>query len=85
MQQSFIEIDVRDDLALQKEPFDKIMGAVKQLQDGQSRISPAPVNPVPLHKVLGRKGFDHTEEKIEKKHWRVVYTKKPVTPKEGRI
>ncbi|MBU6079931.1 DUF2249 domain-containing protein [Allobacillus halotolerans] len=85
MQQSFIEIDVRDDLALKKEPFDKIMGAVKQLQDGQSLILHAPFNPVPLHKVLGRKGFDHTEEKIEKKHWRVVYTKKPVTPKEGRI
>lgn len=75
MQQSFIEIDVRDDLALKKEPFDKIMGAVKQLQDGQSLILHAPFNPVPLHKVLGRKGFDHTEEKIEKKHWRVVYTK----------
>lgn len=43
MQQSFIEIDVRDDLALKKEPFDKIMGAVKQLQDGQSLILPCAI------------------------------------------
>lgn len=74
--ENFIEIDVREDLALKKEPFDKIMNAVKQVKDGQSLILHAPFNPVPLHKVLGRKGFEHDEEKIDKKHWRVVYTKK---------
>lgn len=57
MQQSFIEIDVRDDLALKKEPFDKIMGAVKQLQDGQSLILHAPFNPVPYTKYWDVKGL----------------------------
>lgn len=74
--QDYIEIDVREDLRLKKEPFDKIMGAVKQLKDGQAFILHAPFNPVPLHKVLGRKGFEYDAQKIEKKHWKVVYTRK---------
>ncbi|WP_026905794.1 DUF2249 domain-containing protein [Paucisalibacillus globulus] len=76
--QDYIEVDVREDLRLKKEPFDKIMSAVKQLQDGQAFILHAPFNPVPLHKVLGRKGFEYEAEKIEKKHWKVIYTKKEV-------
>jgi uncharacterized protein (DUF2249 family) len=74
--QTAIELDVREDLRLKKEPFDKIMGAVKQLEEGQSFILHAPFNPVPLHKVLGRKGFDYNSQKIDKKHWKVIYTKK---------
>jgi uncharacterized protein (DUF2249 family) len=76
--QDYIEVDVREDLRLKKEPFDKIMSAVKQLQDGQAFILHVPFNPVPLHKVLGRKGFEYEAEKIEKKHWKVIYTKKEV-------
>jgi len=74
--QEFVELDVREDLRLKKEPFDKIMGAVKQVKDGQAFILHAPFNPVPLHKVLGRRGFEYEAEKIEKKHWKVTYTKK---------
>ena len=74
-QQDFVELDVREDLRLKKEPFDKIMGTVKGLKAGQDFILHAPFNPVPLHKVLGRRGFTYEAEKIEKKHWRVVYKK----------
>lgn len=79
-QKNVIELDVREDLRLKREPFDKIMGTVKQLKDGQAFVLHAPFNPVPLHKVLGRRGFEYKAEKVEKKHWRVVYTKK-----EGKI
>ncbi|OZU87989.1 hypothetical protein CIL03_14905 [Virgibacillus indicus] len=72
---AIIELDVREDLRLKKEPFDKIMGTVKQVEDGQAFILHAPFNPVPLHKVLKRKGFEYEAEKIEKKHWKVTYTK----------
>jgi uncharacterized protein (DUF2249 family) len=75
-QQNYIELDVREDLRLKKEPFDKIMGAVRGLKDGQAFILHAPFNPVPLHKVLGRKGFIYDAQKIDKKHWKVIYTKK---------
>ncbi|WP_085992619.1 DUF2249 domain-containing protein [Oceanobacillus senegalensis] len=70
-----VELDVREDLKLKREPFDKIMGTVKSLKEGQAFVLHAPFNPVPLHKVLGRKGFEHEAEKVEKKHWKVTYTK----------
>ncbi|HSH25469.1 MAG TPA: DUF2249 domain-containing protein, partial [Massilibacterium sp.] len=53
----------------------KIMGAVKSLKEGQTFILHAPFNPVPLHKVLKRKGFKYEAEKIERKHWKVIYKK----------
>ncbi|WP_099157198.1 DUF2249 domain-containing protein [Virgibacillus ndiopensis] len=73
------ELDVREDLRLKKEPFDKIMAAVKQLKVGEIFILHAPFNPVPLHAVLKRKGFDHEAEKIDRKHWKVTYLKKEGT------
>ncbi|SDQ88137.1 DUF2249 domain-containing protein [Virgibacillus salinus] len=72
----FVELDVREDLRMKKEPFDKIMGAVKEVNDGESFILHAPFNPVPLHAILRRKGFERIVEKIESKHWKVTYTKK---------
>ncbi|MFC4559296.1 DUF2249 domain-containing protein [Virgibacillus kekensis] len=72
---SVVELDVREDLAMKKEPFDKIMGTVKTLKDGEAFVLHAPFNPVPLHAVLKRKGFENKVEKIEKKHWKVTYTK----------
>lgn len=74
--ENILELDVREDLRLKKEPFDKIMGAVKQLKEGQDFILHAPFNPIPLHAVLKRKGFTHEAEKIERKHWKVIYRKK---------
>ncbi|SEQ43465.1 Uncharacterized conserved protein [Virgibacillus subterraneus] len=71
-----VELDVREDLRMKKEPFDKIMGAVKEVNDGESFILHAPFNPVPLHAILRRKGFERIVEKIESKHWKVTYTKK---------
>ncbi|RYG72638.1 DUF2249 domain-containing protein [Lentibacillus lipolyticus] len=70
-----VELDVREDLAMKKEPFDKIMGTVKNLQDGEGFILHAPFNPIPLHKILKRRGFSYEAEKIEKKHWKVMYMK----------
>jgi uncharacterized protein (DUF2249 family) len=72
----YVDLDVREDLRLKKEPFDKIMATVKSLKEGQAFVLHAPFNPLPLHKVLGRRGFEHKAEKIEKKHWKVIYTKK---------
>lgn len=73
MTEEYIEVDVREDLRLNKEPFDRIMHAVKSLDDHQYLILHAPFNPVPLHKVLKRRGFTHKAEKIERKHWKVMY------------
>ncbi|QUG42894.1 DUF2249 domain-containing protein [Psychrobacillus sp. INOP01] len=74
--QTIVELDVREDLLLKKEPFDKIMGAVKQLKPGQIFVLHAPFNPIPLHKLLGSKGFIYEVIKLEKKHWQVTYIQK---------
>ncbi|WP_019376236.1 DUF2249 domain-containing protein [Virgibacillus halodenitrificans] len=74
-----VVLDVREDLRLKKEPFDKIMAAVKSIEVGQELILHAPFNPLPLHKVLHRKGFAHQVEKVEKRHWIVTYVKKGAT------
>ncbi len=74
--QNYIELDVREDLAQKSDPFDKIMGAVKELQDGQGLVLYAIFNPAPLHKVMERKGFTNKVEQIENKHWKVTYTPK---------
>ncbi|MUV36455.1 hypothetical protein JNUCC1_00257 [Lentibacillus sp. JNUCC-1] len=74
--ENVLEVDVREDLRLKKEPFDKIMTAVKSLKPGQTLELHAPFNPVPLHSVLKRRGFTHEAEKLERKHWKVIYRKK---------
>jgi uncharacterized protein (DUF2249 family) len=75
-EKTFVELDVREDIRLKKEPFDKIMLTVNDLQEGQGFILHAPFNPEPLHRVLGRKGFDHKAIELEQAHWKVTYTKK---------
>ncbi|MEC5423624.1 DUF2249 domain-containing protein [Virgibacillus sp. C22-A2] len=75
IKEAFLELDVREDLRLKKEPFDKIMSTIKQLEEGQDFILHAPFNPVPLHAVLRRKGFENKSEKVDKKHWKTVYTR----------
>ena len=75
---TIVELDVREDLLLKKEPFDKIMGAVKQLKPGQIFVLHAPFNPIPLHKLLSKKGFVYEVIKLEKKHWQVTYIQKEV-------
>jgi uncharacterized protein (DUF2249 family) len=72
---SYVELDVREDIKLKKEPYKKIMAAINGLKDGQDFILHAPFKPVPLFKVLKKKGFDHEEEEIEPKHWKVIFRK----------
>ncbi|MBB6453090.1 uncharacterized protein (DUF2249 family) [Salirhabdus euzebyi] len=74
----YVELDVREDLRLKMEPFQKIMTAVNGLKEGQDFILHAPFKPVPLFKVLERKGFEHESVKIAQKHWKVIFRKKEV-------
>ena len=77
MEQKIIELDVREDLANKLEPFQKIMEAIKELKDANDIfILHAPFKPTPLFAVLKAKGFTHEEEEIDKKHWKITFTKK---------
>lgn len=76
MEQKIIELDVREDLKNKLEPFQKIMEAVKELNNTNDVfILHAPFKPVPLFTVLKAKGFTYEAEEIEKKHWKVTFIK----------
>ncbi|TKC19664.1 DUF2249 domain-containing protein [Robertmurraya kyonggiensis] len=76
MDKRIVELDVREDLKNKIEPFQKIMEAIKNLGAGDVFILHAPFKPAPLFTVLKAKGFEHEVEEIEKKHWKVTFTKK---------
>jgi hypothetical protein len=77
MEQRMIEIDVREDLKKKQEPFQKIMEAIKEVKDENDiLILHVPFKPTPLFAVLKAKGFTHEAEEIDKKHWKVIFTKK---------
>ncbi|MCM3666604.1 DUF2249 domain-containing protein [Mesobacillus subterraneus] len=76
MDQKTIELDVRADINNKLEPFQKIMEAISGLEMNDVLILHAPFKPVPLYGVLKAKGFDHEVEKIEAKHYKIIFTKK---------
>lgn len=76
MDQKIIELDVREDINNKLEPFQKIMKAISGLEMNDVLILHAPFKPVPLYGVLKAKGFDHEVEKIEAKHYKIIFTKK---------
>lgn len=80
MEQKILELDVREDLKNKIEPFQKIMEALKELKDDNDIfILHAPFKPTPLFAVMKAKGFTHEEEEIDKKHWKVTFTKKSLS------
>lgn len=62
-----IELDVREDLRQKREPFEKIMNAIKPLKPGDTFILHAPFKPLPLFPIMKAKGFTYEAEQIEKK------------------
>lgn len=76
MEKRIIELDVREDLKNKLEPFQKIMDAITGLKEDDIFILHATFKPVPLFAVLKAKGFTHEAVEIEKKHWKITFTKK---------
>ncbi|WP_226037671.1 DUF2249 domain-containing protein [Aquibacillus saliphilus] len=70
-----VEVDVREEIKQNIEPFSKIMNAVKSLEGDQQLVLHAPFNPFPLFKVLKKKGYEHESVKVDKKHWKIIFTK----------
>lgn len=66
-------LDVREDLRQGREPFHKIMAAVDSLQPGQELVLVCSLEPRPLYKVLGAKGFSHRAEENEDGDWRITF------------
>ena len=75
MENKVVELDVREDIKNKLEPFQKIMSAVSGLDAEDVFILHAPFKPIPLFGVLKAKGFEYKAEEIDKKHWKVIFTK----------
>lgn len=56
---SVVELDVRDDLRQRREPFARIMAAVDALAPDEVLHLRATFEPVPLFRVLAKRGFAH--------------------------
>lgn len=74
-ERNIVELDVRPMLAAKIEPFSAIMQKVKSLKESDWFVLHAPFKPVPLFKVMARKGFHYEAERVGKRHWKVTFWK----------
>jgi len=64
-----VEVDVRDELRAKREPFAKIMAAVRTLDDDTMLRVRAIFEPAPLVSVLGARGFTCETEQHDAEDW----------------
>lgn len=67
------ELDVREDLRAGREPFARIMAAVRVLPDDTALRVRAPFEPAPLIALLARRGFRHRTEQHAEDDWSVWF------------
>lgn len=75
MSRKIVVLDVREMLRAKEEPFQKIMGAVESLEEGDVLELHATFKPDPLLKVLGKQGFAHAVVQEEAEHFIVQFYK----------
>lgn len=68
-----VELDVRDDLRQRREPFARIMAAVDALRPDEVLHLRATFEPVPLFRVLGKRGFAHVARAHAPDDWSVWF------------
>lgn len=61
-------LDVRD---VEGEPFDDIMGALAELEPGETLLLVNSFEPEPLYDLLSNRGFDHETTQVEDDEWHV--------------
>lgn len=70
-----VELDVREDLRMKREPFSRIMTVAGQLGERDVLHLRAIFEPFPLYNVLGKKGFVHQSEMHADDDWSVWFWK----------
>ncbi len=78
-----VRLDVRDDIRQGREPFARIMAAVKALGPDQVLVLRAPFEPVPLYNALGKRGFAHWTERPAPDDWSVWFYREAESSAEG--
>jgi len=64
-------IDVRPPLAAGRDPFTTVMAALADVPLDGGLVIDAPFDPVPLRRVLERRGFSTFGRRLAKHHWRI--------------
>lgn len=76
-----VTVDVRNEIRSGIEPFATIMEAIRFLGPGQSLRLLAPFKPLPLLRLLVRKGFSHVAAPLNEGDWEVLFERRnPVQP-----
>jgi uncharacterized protein (DUF2249 family) len=68
-----VSLDVREDIRAGREPFVRIMNAVKALTPEEVLVVRAPFEPCPLYEVLARRGYAHWTESHGPDDWSVWF------------
>lgn len=68
-----VEVDVRDDLRQRREPFQRILAAVGTLRADEVLHLRAIFEPVPLYRVLGKRGLSHATHAHAPDDWSVWF------------
>ncbi|HSB42013.1 MAG TPA: DUF2249 domain-containing protein [Methylomirabilota bacterium] len=76
-----VHVDVREDIRLGREPFPRIMAAVKALNADQALVLRAPFEPIPLYDVLAKRGFAHWTERRADDDWSVAFYRAAAAPR----
>jgi uncharacterized protein (DUF2249 family) len=82
---SRVHLDVREDIGRGREPFARIMAAVKALAGDQALALRVPFEPIPLYDVLGKRGFAHWTERRAADDWSVWFYRDSVPPVEPPV
>jgi uncharacterized protein (DUF2249 family) len=70
---STVRLDVRPFHERGEEPFAAIMNAVESLKSDQALLLVNSFEPVPLYRVLEKRGFSHQTSEISPGEWHVVF------------
>lgn len=68
-----VHLDVREIIQRGEEPFERIMAAVNALAIDQALVLRVPFEPIPLYKVLGKRGFAHWTECRAPDDWSIGF------------
>lgn len=68
-----VELDLRDDMRIGREPFSRIMTAVRELADDQVLRLRTIFEPVPLFAALGKRGFRYESQEHAPEDWSVWF------------
>lgn len=67
-------LDVRPFHERGEEPFQAIMDKVESLAPGQPLLLINSFNPIPLLRVMDKRGYDARGEELAKDEWHVLFT-----------